>query len=225
MDTINLKKRQLGSGIYTIPDISKLLDIPIVKVRRYINQYFDEAFGKKFLNDTYTWSRDNQFKAVNFYTLIELYTCFQLQDLGVSTKNIFKSRSAIANDLNTPYPFANASLLSDGNKIWYEFEDSIIKADGSKQTGFVEIIKTFANKVEFDKSKVAERFWPAGKKSSIVVDPHHQFGQPIITGTNIASQTIFSMYQSGEPIEAIGILYDLTNKQVNDAIKFYKSVA
>jgi len=33
------------------------------------------------------------------------------------------------------------------------------------------------------------------------------------------------MYESGEPIEAIGILYDLTKKQVNDAISFYKKSA
>jgi uncharacterized protein (DUF433 family) len=225
MIAANFKKQQLGSGIYTLPDISKLLNIPIAKVRRYINDYFDEGFGKLFFNETYSWSRGDKFKAVNFYTLIELYTCFHLKDLGISTKNILKSRKAISLDLNTPYPFANANLLSDGNKIWYEFEGSIVNADGSRQTAFVEIIKTFANKVEFNSSNIAERFWPAGKKSSIVVDPHHQFGQPVIDGTNIASQTIFSMYESGEPIEAIGILYDLTIKQVRDAINFYKSVA
>ena len=225
MVATTLKKQQLGAGIYTIPDIGKLLNIPTQKVRRYINDYLDERFGKKFLNDTYSWSGGNQFKAVSFYTLIELYTCFQLKDLGVSTQLIFKSRSIMSKDLRTPYPFASASLLSDGAKIWYEFEGAIVKADGSKQIEFVEMIRSFASKVEFDSSSVAERFWPAGKKSSIVVDPHHQFGQPVISGTNIATEAIFSMYESGEAIESIAILYDLTTKQICDAINFYKAVA
>lgn len=225
MRTENFHKNELGSGIYTIPDISKLLGFPQIKVRRYLNEYWDERLGKQLFNQTYSWSAGNNIKAVNFYTLIELHTFFYLQELGVSTKNILRSRTAIAKDLQIPYPFASAKLLSDGKRIWYEFKDSIVNADGSQQTDFVEFIRQFANRIEFNSNKIAYRFWPAGKKSDVVVDPHHQFGQPILIGTNINAEVIFSMYESGEPIESIGILYDLTKKQVNDAISFYKKSA
>jgi uncharacterized protein (DUF433 family) len=93
------------------------------------------------------------------------------------------------------------------------------------QTDFVEFIRKFANKIEFNSNKVAEKFWPAGRKSDVVINPHHQFGQPVLNGTNINAEVIFSMYESGEPIEALGILYDLTPKQVSDAISFYKKSA
>lgn len=218
-------KKQLGSGIYTIPDISNFLSIPKYKVRRYLNEYWNERSGKKFFNETYSWSVDNKIKAVNFYTLIELYTCFHLQSLGVSPKEILKSRTAIIKDLNIPYPFASDKILSDGKKIWFEFKDSIVKADGSKQTEFVEFIREFANKIEFNSSKIAEKFWPAGKQSDVVINPHNQFGQPILNGTNINAEVIYSMYESGEPIDAIGILYDITSKQVKDAISFYTKSA
>ena len=221
----DFNKRQLGSGIYTMPDISRLLNLPQKKVRRYLNEYWDEELGKKFFNETYSWSTGNNIKAVNFYTLIELYTCFHLQELGVSPKQILNSRIAIARDLKIPYPFASAKLLSDGKKIWYEFKDSIVKADGSQQTDFMEFIKSFANKIEFNSNKIADRFFPNGKQSSIVVDPHHQFGQPIIEGTNINTEVIFSMYESGEPINTIGILYDITEKEIKDVIRFHKKAA
>jgi len=215
-------KQQLGAGIYTIPDISRILGLPQPKVRRYLNKYWDERLGKALFNETYSWSAGNNIKAVNFYTLIELYTCFYLQELGVSLQQILKSRVAIAKDLNTPYPFASEKLLSDGKKIWYEFKDCIVNADGSQQTDFIAFIRQFANNIEFNKSKIAEKFWPAGKSSDVVVNPHNQFGQPVINGTNIHAQVIFSMYESGEQTDTIGILYDLTQKQVNDAIAFYK---
>jgi uncharacterized protein (DUF433 family) len=219
-------KKQLGAGIYTVADISKLLGVPKFKVRRYINDYWNERLGKKLFNENYSWSVDGKIKAVNFYTLIELYTCFQLQELGVKPKEILRSRYAMSKDLNLPYPFASSNLLSDGKKIWFEFKDSIVKADGSKQTDFVEFIKEFANKIEFDSHKIAGKFWPAGKQNDVVINPHNQFGQPVLNGTNINAEVIFSMYESGEPLNAIGILYDLTEKQVNDAISFYqKSVA
>lgn len=132
---------------------------------------------------------------------------------------------AMVKDLKIPYPFASDKLLSDGTKIWYEFKDSIVKADGSKQSDFVEFIRLFANKIEFNRYKIAEKFWPAGRQSDVVINPHNQFGQPILNGTNINAEVIFSMYESGEQIDTIGILYDLTNKQVNDAISFYKKIA
>ena len=225
MPTSTLHKQQLGSGIYTIADISNLLSIPKFKVRRYLDEYWNERSGKKFFNETYSWSVDNKIKAVNFHTLIELYTCFHLQELGVSPKEILKSRTSMVKDLNIPYPFASDTLLSDGKKIWFEFKDCIVKADGSKQTDFVEFIRSFANKIEFNSNKIAEKFWPAGKQSDVVINPHNQFGQPILNGTNINAEVIFSMYESGEPIDAIGILYDITSKQVNDAISFYKKLA
>ncbi len=225
MAITNFHKQQLGSGIYTIPDISKLLAIPQPKVRRYLNEYWDDRLGKKLFNETYSWSADNKIKAVNFYTLIELYTCFHLQELGVTTRQVLKSRVAIGKDLQIPYPFASAKLLSDGKRIWYEFKDSIVNADGSKQTDFVEFIRKFANKIEFNSNKIAEKFWPAGRKSDVVINPHNQFGQPVLNGTNINAEVIFSMYESGEPIDALGILYDLTPKQVSDAISFYKKSA
>jgi uncharacterized protein (DUF433 family) len=225
MGTESFRKRELGYGIYTVPDISRLLQLPKAKVRRYLNNYWDERLGRKLFNETYSWSLGNNVKAVNFYTLIELYTCFHLQELGVSPKQILKSRSAIAKDLQIPYPFASAKLLTDGKKIWYEFKDSIVNADGSQQSDFVEFIRQFASKIDFNSRKIAEKFWPAGKESEVVVNPHNQFGQPVLDGTNVNAEVIFSMYESGDSIESIGILYDLTEKQVHDAISFYQRPA
>ena len=220
-----LNKKHLGAGIYTVADISKFLEIPKYKVRRYLNDYWNEKLGKKLFNDSYSWSVDNKVKAVNFYTLIELYTCFALQDLGVKPKEILKSRYAMSKDLNIPYPFASGKLLTDGRKIWYEFKDSIVKADGSKQSDFVEFIRDFASKIDFNSNKIPEKFWPNGKGSDVVINPHNQFGQPVVNGTNINAEVIYSMFESGESLDTIGILYDLTEKQVKDAVTFYKKSA
>lgn len=224
MSAATFQKQQIGSGIYTMPDISRILGYPQPKVRRYIKDYWDDSLGKKLFNETYSW-KNEKIKAVNFYVLIELYTCFLLREKGASTQAIMKARASMAKELNTPYPFASHKVLLAGKKILYELEDLIVSADGTKQLNIAEIIRDFAKNIDFDKNNLALRFWPKGKTNSIVVDPHHQFGQPVINGTNINAEGIFSMYESSEPIEAIGILFDLTEKQVTDAINFYKSYA
>jgi uncharacterized protein (DUF433 family) len=58
-----------------------------------------------------------------------------------------------------------------------------------------------------------------------VVDPHHQFGQPVIENTNLLADTIYSMYKKEEPVKLIARLYEITEKQVADAINFCKQAA
>lgn len=220
-----LHKNELGFGIYTVPDISRILGFKQAKVRRYLGEYWDKRMGRELFRDTYSWSSDGRVRAVNFFVLIELYTFFRLQEHGVKTEIILKARQHISKQMNVPYPFASAGLLTDGKKIWYEFQDAIINADGTSQTNFIQIIKNFVEKVDFGDNKLAEHFFPDGRKSSVIVDPHHQFGQPVINGTNVNAEILFSMYQSGESLQSIGILYDITEKEVKDAIHFYNHAA
>jgi uncharacterized protein (DUF433 family) len=219
-------KNALGYGIYTSTDIAQLLGIPRSTVARYLKNYWDDGLGKDLFNDSYTWQINNKkVKAVNFYVLIELFICFQLQAQGVKPQRILESRKNIAKETNNPYPFATSKVLSDGKKIWYEFKDAIVNADGTRQANFEKIIKEYIQKIDFDEDEQAVKFYPNGRESSVVVNPRNQFGQPIIEGTNINAEMIFSMYKSGEPIEFITNLYDLNIKAVEDAIRFYQNAA
>jgi len=218
-------KNELGYGIYTMPDVSRLLNIDRRKVTRYISEYWDERMGKKLFSDTYSWRANSRCKAVNFFVLIELFSFFKLQEMGVKAKRILKARNIIVNETGLEYPFASSELLTDGKKILYKFQGDIIDADGTSQTNFIQIIESFVSKVDFNEAKLAQRFFPFGKDRNIVVDPHHQFGQPVIKGTNINAEVIYSMYKSGEPLSSLSILYDLTENEINDAINFYRTAA
>lgn len=220
-----ISKSILGAGIYLASDISSLLDIPIHKVRRYLSLW-DERMGQPFFQESFTWSADKRLKAVSFLTMIELQTVVRLQELGMKPRDIFKAREQIARDFGIAHPFASKNLLSDGRKLWIYVKDDLLSTDGSKQTNIVEFVEMFAKeKLVFGDDGLAERFYPGGRQSKIVVDPHHQFGQPVIDGTNIMAAVIYSMYQSGESIEQIGKLYDLRTDWVTEAIQFYKHAA
>lgn len=221
-----LHKNALGHGIYTSTDIAQLLGIPRRKVARYLKNYWDDRLGKELFNDSYSWqSESGKVKAVNFYVLIELYVCFKLQEFGVKPKRVLEARKNIAQETKTQYPFATSKVLTDNSKIWYKFQDSIIDADGTRQTNFKAIISDYVKNIDFDEQEQAVKFYPNGRKSSVVINPQHQFGQPTIEGTNINTETIYSMYKSGESIESIIYLYDLDKKSVKDIINFYQKAA
>jgi uncharacterized protein (DUF433 family) len=220
-------KPLLGKGIYTIPDMAFILGLPYPKVLRWINSFWNDKFGSKY-GYTYSWNVDLT-KAVNFYTLIELYTFYQLSCAGVNTREILKAHEILSSQFNTPYPFATKPVLesikTDGRKVLFEQVDGgIYTVDISKQfqIGF---IKEFYKNLDFNSGSLVIRFWPIGKDKSIVCDPTHQFGQPIIEGTNIQSESIYRMFLAKEPINFIASLYDIPAQKVKNAVEFHKSAA
>lgn len=225
-DTIQTKP-MLGTGIYTIPDIALILGIPYPKVLRWINTFWNDRFGKNY-KYSYSWNVDLT-KAVNFHTLIELFTFYQLSQAGVSTQKLLNAHDILSGQYKTHYPFATKMILeglrTDGKKVLFEQKNgSIYSVDASLQFK-LSFIKDFFKNLDFDTDFLAARFWPIGKENSIVCDPHHQFGQPIVDGTNIQSEALYRMYLANEPINFIADLYEISTDKVKHAIEFHKPAA
>ena len=217
----NLKASpQLGTGIYSIPDIAFLLRLPKSKVRRWLSDYWDSRLGQKYENQ-YSWGSGRE-KATNFHTLIEFYVFFQLRELGLGPKAIFTAHEQISKQLHTPFPFASAQILTDGKKILYEIEGgTTINADRSMQIVLTDLIRNFCKKIEFSDNQLAERYFPLGKERNVVVDPHHQFGQPTIAQTNVLAESISDLHEAGESIPFIARLYQLPITDVEAAIDLF----
>lgn len=214
----------LGTGIYTVPDISLILGLPSSKVRRWIIDFWDDRLA---LNSGHTYSSGSgKERIVSFHLLIEFYTFFQLRQYGLSANKILDAHNFLSEFLKSPYPFATSNILTEGHKVLFRPQiDTIINADEGLQIYLTEIIEPFCKKVEFNSSNLAKRFWPNGKQSSVVVDPDHQFGQPTIFGTNIQTESLISMFKAGEDIRFIAELYEITETQVQDALAFRKIAA
>lgn len=224
MKTTNNLNQQLGKGIYTISEVAFILKLPIAKVRRWMNEFWDNKLSKKY-NNHYSIGKGRD-KATNFYTLIEFYVFFQLRELNVSTNRIFLAHQDMAEQLNSPYPFASSKVLSDGKNILFMMDDgTVINANKTRQIAFKQIIEEFCKKIEFSPSDIAERFYPLGRDKHIIVDPHHQFGQPVVEKTNILAQTLFELYKSGETKRFLSRLYDLNEDEIEDAIALFNKDA
>ncbi len=220
-------KPKLGIGIYTVPDIAQILRIPYYKANRWISEYWDNRFGRVF-QSKYSWT-DGKSKAISFHTLIELYIYIQFSEAGVKTKEILQAHKILSNKFNTPFPFATSYILdhisTDGSKIFFMVNDAVIyNIDGTNQLN-LKFIESFFKKIDFTDDNLASRLWPLGRKKSVVIDPSHQFGQPVIDGTNIIPSTLFNLFQAGEPVDFIASIYGLKQKEVRDAIAYCKSAA
>jgi uncharacterized protein (DUF433 family) len=213
-------KPGIGLGAYSVPDIALILGKSQSNVRRLINDVWDERLGRELFGDGFSITIDGQ-KFVNFHVFIELLVYLELRKLKVSAQRIIKTRNTMRKDLDTEHPFAMAKVLAHSKKIWYEFEDSIVDANGTRQTNFERMVQDYAKKIDFDSADLAERYWPLGKHRQVVVDPLHQFGMPTIAGTNINTHTIRSMYLSGESPEILSGLFNIPLSAVQDALDLH----
>jgi uncharacterized protein (DUF433 family) len=215
---------ELGNGIYTISDLAAILNLPQTKVRRWLNEFYNSRLGETY-KGKYS-SGEGRNKVTNFYTLIEFYVFYLLREHDVSVKKIIAAHEHMANQLDTPYPFATSQIMTEGKNIFYTLPDgTTMYADKSQQIVIKKAIESFCKKIHYSKDQLAQRYYPLGKKHHIVVDPHHQFGQPVIEGTNILADTIYSMYKAKEPMAVIANLYELSEQEVADAILFCKQAA
>lgn len=213
---------RLGGGIFLPKDVSQILGLPYSKVRYWIFEFWDNRFGKGI--STYSFG-DKGNKAIDFHTLIEFYIFYQLRSKGISAQKIQKVHTQLSKELNTRYPFAHTKISTNGKGVWYELVGNLIQVNGKQQFDLKGILEPFLKKIEFGKDNVAEKYYPLNKSKHIVVDPKRQFGQPIIAGTNIRAEIIFSLYNGGESKKDIESLYNISQKEISDAILFYQKAA
>lgn len=214
----DLLSNNIGQGIYTAADAARILKVPYPKANYWFKYYAKQKLAASSHFKYHFQVRD--IVAVNFLTLIEMYVFYTLKEKGITTNSIMQAHSVMADFLKTPYPFAKEDIYLNDKALLFGHDDLLISADKKLQTVIVQVLKPFLKKIEFSDDRMANRFYPIGKRKAIVVNPENQFGQPIIEGTNILAQTVYLLSEAGESKKSIAKLYDLNIKQVSDAIEF-----
>lgn len=190
-------------------------------MNRWIDKYWDGELGPEF-EKRYSWKTENS-KAVSFHTLVEFYVMMQFAEAGVKTRKVLEAHKELSLTYDTPFPFALKEVLdginTDGYKIYFTLNGNTITLDGTKQLN-LEFIKVFFRNLDFDANNLASKFWPMGKKKSVLIDPERSFGHPVLNNKNIFPETIYGHFKAGDPVEYISYVYELTEEEVQHAIDF-----
>lgn len=221
MDTAVNISPTIGEGIYSVPDAAHILGFPANKVRRWIKAYWEDKFTGG--NSKYTWGEGRD-RGFNFYTLVELIAIYALREKGVSFHKIIEARQLLQNEFNTEYPFASEKIMSDGERFYFTINQSVVlDVNLKRQTSIKKLVEPYCKKLDFDAiDKLAKKFWPLGKDRSVVVDPQHRFGEPVIDGTNISVNILASMVAGDDSVEMIADIYRLQPEQIKDAVAYVK---
>jgi uncharacterized protein (DUF433 family) len=164
-------------------------------------------------------------KVLTFLDLVELMFIQGLRASGRSFPGIREAHCTLSRVLKSEHPFALKRVFSDPGGIYAlldreEESHLLIELRGAGQIAMWPALQRYLHQLDFDIDQLAERWYPAGRASPIVVDPRISFGAPVIAGTRIETTTIAELYQGDDSIEDLAWLYDLEPAQVRAAVEF-----
>jgi len=216
----------IGNGIYTFKEASTITGVNYNTLRRWIEGYYRKNINTPkapIFNGDY--EKIDEKKALSFMDVIEILFIKSFQKHGLSLQLIRKAVERASLLLSSSHPFAIKIFYTDGKtilaRIAKEAEMPELIDLIKKQYQFDEIVlPELYECIDFNKYDIAERYWPEGKNSKIIIDPKINFGKPSILGPNIPINVLYDFYKKGQTISELSEWYDIEISDVELAIYY-----
>jgi len=228
-----------GTGIYSIPEASRLIGVPSRDIRRWL-------FGYHYLKKTGDaasrvasaplWRHelaDEGFDedVIGFLDLVELRFVREFTRAGVALSVIRRCLATASEIFGVSHPMSLPQFKTDGRTIDAEavseaMNDNSLVDLKSRQSVFKDIItpSLYDGLVYDTDQRHAKRWYPGGAQSLIVIDPARSFGAPLIDATATPTSTLYAAYLAeGADPKALTItsrVYRVPLKAVEAAIRF-----
>lgn len=225
----------IGTGIYPLHQAARLVGVEPRAVRRWLQGYGRKYRGERVRSEplwrTQLEGQDLPDEVIGFRDLLELRMVAAFVRYGVDLKVIRATVDAASTSFRADYPLTNQKFLTDGKRI---FLDAIEKTTGEprmidvlrKQFVFSDIIKpSLYAGIEYGKGG-ARRWFPLGKRKTIVLDPGLQFGTPVVADVGIPTDTIYASFLAeGGDKAMVARIFDISSRMVTAAVDFEEKLA
>lgn len=209
----------LGAGVYKLSEAARYIGSSPTTLRSWFMPRSDRAGrGPLFKSD---YSVLNGEYAISFLNLIDAKIARLFRTKGVRPSVIRRAYQVLGREMNTPHPFAHASLATDGRAILQRTADDVGSDEWidviSKQRWFTEMSDCLS-KIEYGADRMAAR-WNIAQ--GVQIDPSLSLGKPVIRQTGVATYVIAAQYRANNgDVALVADLFGLSTSQVGDAVAF-----
>ena len=216
----------LGRGIYSIPEAAHIIGMPTARVRRWVNGYHSSTKDRHLPVAPSELPAIDGKVAISFSDLLELHFIKAFLDRGISLQKIRKAAKIAADILGVEsHPFTEHKFKTDSKSIMHSVGTQMLNLNNS-QYEFEGVIKQSLFHGFIYTGKVAGAWRPSEKEKSVIINPKFALGKPIVENTGIRTRAIYSAWLAeGQDQKIVARMYNLTTKQVRDAIGFEKRMA
>lgn len=222
----------IGTGIYTVPEASRLTTVPTARIRRWVKGYAYVVGEKVLASRPVVHSQLQPLDgviALGFLDLIEVRFIDAFRRSGVSWKSIRLAYDRARELIGSEHPFSTKIFRSDGRRIFAE----IVQRTGkrvlldlvSNQLAFQKVLAPYLYEgLDFLDQEVS-RWWPMGRTRQVVIDPERGFGQPIVDREGVPTAILAQAYRVEESVDAVARWFEVDRRSVRDAVEFEERLA
>jgi uncharacterized protein (DUF433 family) len=216
----------LGRGIYSIPEAAHIIGLSSDRVRRWVNGYRSSTQNKHQPIVSSELPAIEGKVAISFRDLLELHFIKAFIAHGISLQKIRKAAEIASDVLGVEsHPFTEYKFKTDLRSIMQTIGERMLNLNES-QYELEGIIKQSLFHGFVYSGKVAGAWRPSEQEKSVILDPKFALGKPIIENTGIRTRAIFSAWKAeGRDQKIVALQFELTVKQVRDAINFENRMA
>ena len=164
-------------------------------------------------------------RPLSYLELVEVAFVATFRELGVPLQRIRRSRVYAAQVLNSEYPFAEHTWLTEGHHAMLDLRqidddasiDGLVVGDAGGQIAWQEMVgERFA---QFDYEQGLALVWHVrGRNSRVTIDPRISFGAPTVRG--IPTWVLKGRWNAGESIEDIEDDLGLGKEDIRQGLRF-----
>jgi uncharacterized protein (DUF433 family) len=230
----NFKMNLIGIGLYTFHEASKLTNIPVQDLHRWLKGYsYKSPNSDEQKTVTPLWQAEltnSDVDGITFHDLLEVRFVLAFRKHGVSLQTI-RCASSYARELfNHPYPFTCKRFQTDGRTIFAtalnETGETELLDMVKHQYAFSQIIEASLYRgIEFGDDELASKWYPLARSKSVVLDPKIAFGKPIVTDGHIRTSILYDAFRAEGSERLVSRFYEVSVSAVEAAIKFEERLA
>ena len=216
----------IGIGLYTPAEAGRLLRVPAAKIGRWLRGH--EVQGKEY---SALWKPEVDLGDgkvfLGFRDLMEVRVVDAFIRHGVSAHRVRAAINEARSLIQQSHPLSTNRFRTDGRAIFLHVIET--DEDGAererllnlfkKQYEFNGIIDPILKTVEFGDDGNPAIWWPAGRRTHVVVDPERAFGAPIDPVSSVPTSVLANVAQS-IGVKATSRAYEVSELSVRHAIEF-----
>jgi uncharacterized protein (DUF433 family)/DNA-binding transcriptional MerR regulator len=209
----------LGTGVYSLAEATRIVGRSVGRASpRQVRHWVDEGLSESIVREGTT--------LLSFQDLVSLEMVSRFRRRGVSLYAVKVADMELRRrHPNMRRPFANLIFYTDGKNIWTltgDEGDRLVLELTKKvdQVAWLGAIETFAAEIRFVNGTAAS--WHPTEW--VELNPHIQFGEPVVAGTRIPVRTIAANLTVGTARE-VADWYGLSEAQVIGARAYLASAA
>lgn len=213
-----------SAGIYSVAEASALIGASPQKVRAWVEGWPRTDTPPMIENDL-GWV-DNQL-AFSFANLMELRFIAFFADANVKIREIRSIMEEVRAQVQRPHPFAtNVVFMTDGVKIVAEIahKNGVASLFDLRTKNFEMkdvVYRSLKEGIVYDPAGDAQAWFPRQLLApNVIIHPKLAFGRPVLKGTNIPIEAIVDSVRSEGSIEGAAIVFEITKRKVEEAVRF-----